>query len=139
MGQDSGKQPYAVVGGGFVGLCCGIHLRRAGEDVVVIDPGDVKRAASYGNSGQFAIGEVVPLSVPGVLWRVPGWLLDPLGPLSIRWRNLPELTPWLIRFLQASSRKRMEEVAAALTQLCELIHFDYQPLIKAANAEDTIT
>lgn len=133
------KLPFAVIGGGFVGLCSAIHLRRAGEDVVLIDPGDMKRAASYGNSGQFAIGEVVPLSVPGVLFRVPRWLLDPLGPLSIRWRNLPELTPWILRFLRASTQKRMDEVAAALTQLCELIHFDYEPLIKAAGAEDAIT
>lgn len=141
MSPDSSrdKLPYAVIGGGFVGLCCAIHLRRAGQDVVLIDPGDMKRAASYGNSGQFAIGEVIPLSVPGVLFSVPRWLLDPLGPLAIRWRNLPELTPWLLKFLKASRRERMEEVAAALTQLCELIHFDYEPLIKAAGAEDTIT
>jgi len=141
MSADSPRDnlPYAVVGGGFVGLCSAIHLRRAGQDVVLIDPGDMKRAASYGNSGQFAIGEVIPLSVPGVLFSVPRWLLDPLGPLSIRWRNLPELTPWILRFLGASRRKRMEEVSAALAQLCELIHFDYEPLIKAAGAEDTIT
>src|SRR6202142_1390596 len=128
MSPDSSrdKLPYGVIGGGFVGLCCALHLRRAGQDVVLIDPGDMTRAASYGNSGQFAIGEVVPLSVPGVLFSVPRWLLDPLGPLAIRWRNLPELTPWLWRFLRASRRERMEEVAAALTQLCELIHFDYE-------------
>ena len=137
--SSSDQLPYLVIGGGFVGLCCAIHLRRAGQKVVLVDPGDMKRAASYGNSGQFAIGEVIPLSVPGVLFRVPRWLLDPLGPLSIRWRNLPELTPWLLKFLKASRHKRMEEVAAALTQLCELIHFDYEPLIKAAGAEDTIT
>src|SRR5947209_20114758 len=110
--------PYAVIGGGLVGLCSALHLQRIGREVVVIDPGDPKRAASYGNAGQFAVGEVVPLSVPGVLYSVPGWLLDPLGPLAIRWRDLPRLMPWLIRFLRQSAASRTEEISSVMAALC---------------------
>ena len=29
---------------------------------------------------------------------MPGYLADPLGPLTIRWSYLPRLLPWLLRF-----------------------------------------
>lgn len=133
-----GGDSIAVIGGGFVGLCCALHLQRIGQSVTLIDPGDPRRAASYGNSGQFAVGEVVPLAVPGVLYSVPQWLFDPLGPLAIRWRDLPALLPWLMRFLSASRQPRMESVSHAMAALCDLIHLDYGPLLTAAAAQDIV-
>ena len=44
----------------------------------------------------------MPLASVKTLWRVPKFLLDPLGPLSIRPAHLPRLVPWLARFLWAS-------------------------------------
>ncbi len=37
-----------------------------------------------------------------MLLKAPKWLFDPLGPLSIPPRYLPQITPWLIRFWRAS-------------------------------------
>ena len=66
----SSAAPVVVIGGGFVGLCSALQLQRRGRDVVLIDPGEIERAASYGNAGQFALGEVVPISGPGTLRAV---------------------------------------------------------------------
>jgi D-amino-acid dehydrogenase len=129
------SRPIVVVGGGFVGLCCALQLQRRGLPVTLIDPGEPERAASFGNAGQFAVGEVVPISGPGTLARVPGWLADPLGPLAIRWRHLPRLMPWLIRFLRAGSPDRVAAISAAMATLCDHIHLDYHPLLTAAGAE----
>ncbi|MGB3815265.1 MAG: FAD-dependent oxidoreductase [Shinella sp.] len=128
-----------VVGGGYVGVCCALQLARAGHNVVLIDIGDPEKAASYGNSGQFAVGEVVPLAVPGVLFSVPGWLLDPLGPLTIRWRDLPALTPWLARFVLASRAPRVAAASRAMASLCDRMHEDYAPLLEAADAHSLIS
>lgn len=128
-----------VVGGGYVGVCCALQLARAGHNVVLIDIGDPEKAASYGNSGQFAVGEVVPLAVPGVLFSVPGWLLDPLGPLTIRWRDLPGLTPWLARFVLASRAPRVAAASRAMASLCDRMHEDYAPLLEAADARSLIS
>jgi D-amino-acid dehydrogenase len=128
-----------VVGGGYVGVCCALQLARAGHNAVLIDIGDPEKAASYGNSGQFAVGEVVPLAVPGVLFSVPGWLLDPLGPLTIRWRDLPGLTPWLARFVLASRAPRVAAASRAMASLCDRMHEDYAPLLEAADARSLIS
>ena len=41
--------------------------------------------------------------MPGVIRNVPGWLFDPLGPLSLRWTYLPAIAPWLVRFIRAGT------------------------------------
>jgi len=126
--------PVVVIGGGFIGLCSALQMQRRGLAVMLVDPGDPERAASFGNAGQFAVGEVVPLSGPDTPAKVPRWLMDPLGPLAIRWRYLPRLAPWLIRLLRAGRMDRVEAISAAMVSLNDRIHLDYQPLLEAAGA-----
>src|SRR5262249_11560703 len=135
---DGGDGEVAVVGSGLVGVCSALHLARTGNRVVLIDPGPPERAASFGNAGQLAVGEVVPLSAPGVLRQVPGWLMDPGGPLAIRWRYLPRLAPWLIRFLRHASMGRVEAISRTMADLNGMIYDDYAPLLTAAGVGDMV-
>ena len=112
--------PVVVVGGGIVGLCCAIELLRDGHAVTLLEPEQPggRHAASFGNGAWLSPSSVVPMSLPGGWRKVPGYLRDPLGPLAIRWRYLPRLTPWLLRFLHAGSTvKRVERTARALRTL----------------------
>lgn len=106
----------AVIGGGVVGLTAALECRRAGHEVVLIEPDEPggRQAASYGNGTWINPGAVMPLSVPG-LWReVPGYLLDRTSPFAIRWRHLPRLAPWLARFVLAgNSWDKVEACAGA--------------------------
>jgi D-amino-acid dehydrogenase len=52
-----------------------------------------------------------------MLKSVPGWLMDPLGPLSIRLPYLPRAAPWLWRFVRAGTPPQIEAQATALRQL----------------------
>ena len=124
-----------IIGGGIVGLCCAIQLQSRFRDVAIIDPGELKRAASYGNAGQLAVGEVVPLSGPDVLRSLPKWLADPLGPLAIRLQYFPRAVPWLMRFAREGRMSRVEQISQQMAIMCDLIHQDYSPLLKAAKAE----
>ncbi len=90
-----------IVGNGIVGLATAFQLRRNGHEVIVVDRGPVDEGTSTGNAGGVAGADFLPIPEPGLWKRVPGYLLDPLGPLTIRWRDLPSLTPWLYRFLRA--------------------------------------
>jgi hypothetical protein len=44
-------------------------------------------------------------------------LRDPLGPLAIRWGYLPQIAPWLLRFVAASRPDRVEASSIALREL----------------------
>jgi len=109
-----------VIGAGIVGACCALELLRDGNRVTIIEPGAPggDQAASFGNGAFLSTGSVVPMSMPGLWRKVPGWLADPLGPLTIRWSSLPALLPWLLRFLRAGSTvARVRKTAASLAPL----------------------
>ncbi|TDR73303.1 NAD(P)/FAD-dependent oxidoreductase [Paludibacterium purpuratum] len=121
-----------VVGAGIVGIACALQLRLAGCPVTLIDRGEPARETSFGNAGAFAISDVMPLAGPGVLARVPGWLFDPLGPLAVRWRYLPSLLPWLVRFVAAGRSTRVATLTRDLAALLGRVNADYAPLIEHA-------
>jgi D-amino-acid dehydrogenase len=95
-----------VIGAGMIGICTASWLQRDGHDVFVVDQKDPGEGASFGNAGCLNPSSVVPMSLPGNIAKVPGWLMDPLGPLAIRWSYLPKLAPWLIRFIQSGTLAR---------------------------------
>ncbi len=121
-----------VVGAGIVGIATALQLRLAGCEVTLVDRGEPAMETSYGNAGAFAVSDVIPLAEPGVLRKVPGWMLDPLGPLALRWRYLPTLAPWLARFVAASRPSRVAELTRAMAALLNRVNDDYAPLIERA-------
>lgn len=94
-----------VIGGGIVGACTALALLKDGHRVTLLEPESPggEHAASYGNGAFLSPASIIPMSMPGLWKKVPGFLLDPQGPFTIRWQYLPKLAPWLIRFLRAGS------------------------------------
>ena len=73
-----------VAGAGIVGISCAIWLQRAGHSVTVVDRTGPASGTSYGNAGVLAAGAVVPVTVPGLLRKAPGMLLNKEAPLFLR-------------------------------------------------------
>lgn len=126
------KPRVLVVGAGIIGICTAVQLQRRGCVVSIIDSHAPASMTSFGNAGGIAVTEVTPLNTPGMLWRLPKWLFDPMGPLTLRWRELPALAPWLWRFYQACEISRVRKSAAALADLMRTGYPDYLPLWKDA-------
>src|SRR5215468_579173 len=133
-----GPRHIAVIGAGIVGVCTALYLQRDGHRVTLIDRLGPGEGASKGNAAVIAAESCVPVATPGILWRVPGMLLDPLGPLAIRWRYLPKLAPWLWEFVKVSSPRRVEEISKALRPLLVQAVDSYVPLLKSAGLEDIL-
>lgn len=121
-----------VAGAGVVGIAIALQLQLSGFGVTLLDRGEPAMETSYGNAGAFAISDVIPLAEPGVLRKVPGWMLDPLGPLALRWRYLPSLLPWLLRFLAASRPAKVAALTRDLSALLGRVNQDYAALIAQA-------
>src|SRR5258708_2025960 len=128
----------AVIGAGIIGVCAAVQLLKRGLLVTLVDSVEPGRNTSFGNAGGIAVGSVVPLSLPGTLRQVPGWLMDPLGPLAIRWRYLPQLAPWLWRFWRAGTPAQVEHAATALAELLKPTYDDYLPLLREAGLIDLL-
>ena len=122
-------ESVVVVGAGIVGIATAYYLVREGAAVTVVDRAPEGDKASFGNAGGIAVTEIVPASVPGVAWRVPGWLLDPLGPLAVRPAHALKLIPWLWRFSQAGTPKQVSRIASALSALNNRVYADLRPML----------
>jgi D-amino-acid dehydrogenase len=74
----------------------------------------------------------MPLASPKILLRAPKWLLDPLGPLTIRPSYLPRLTPWLWQFWKASLPSRYRASIETQTALMRLAETEMMALVDRA-------
>lgn len=131
-------QRVAVIGAGVVGLACASALQVEGHDLTLIDPRPPGEYCSYGNAGCLSRASCVPLGLPGTWKKVPGWLMDPLGPLSIAPRYALRIAPWLWRFQRASSMPKVNRIADALHALLDPSIDAWRPLAERAGVAELI-
>jgi D-amino-acid dehydrogenase len=121
-----------IVGAGIVGIASAALLAEAGHDVTVVDRTGICEETSSGNAAALAFTEVLPLAQKGVWKKMPAWLVDPLGPLSIPPSYLPRLLPWLMRFALAGNPRRHDAAVAAQVALMRLAESEWMALIGRA-------
>jgi len=120
-----------VIGGGIVGVCCALYLQREGRSVTLIDPEAPGNSTAKWSCGQMAVSEIIPLSKPGILMKVPGWLMDQKGPLALRPSALPGIVPWFFRFLMCARHSKIVDIAQSMATLTHDVYADYAPLLDA--------
>jgi D-amino-acid dehydrogenase len=119
----------AVLGAGFIGISSAYWLMRDGHRVTLYDPLGPGEATSYGNAGTFANYACIPVNNPDVFRNLPRFLFSSTSPLRIRWRYLPQLAPWLARFLLAAMPRRYEHSAKALASLLARAFEGYRDML----------
>ena len=127
-----------VIGAGVVGMATASCLRRDGHDVTVVTQHPPGEYCSFGNAGMLNNAGCVPQPMPGVLWKVPGYLTDPLGPLVVRWSYFLRSTPWMLRFLANANARQAEHASIALYSLIRDTVESYEDLVKWAGAPDLV-
>ena len=127
-----------VVGAGIVGMTVACCLRREGHDVTVVTQHPPGEYCSFGNAGMLNNAGCVPQAMPGVMWKVPGYLTDPLGPLVVRWSYLAKSMPWMLRFLANANVRQAEHASIALYSLIRDTVPAYEDLLKWAGAPELV-
>ena len=129
--SPSSREEAVVIGGGIVGVCCALYLQRDGYVVTLIDPAAPGDSTAKWSCGQMAVSEIIPLSKPGILMKVPGWLIDQKGPLALRPGALPGILPWFVRFVASARHSRIVDIAQSMATLTRDVYTDYAPLLDA--------
>lgn len=119
----------AVIGAGIIGICCGISLVEKGYKVTIYDPEPPGSMTTKGLAGGFGFTDVMPMAAPGMLKRIPGWLLDPCGPLFVKPTYFPKLIPWLMGFYKAATMDGVKNTAYALADMLRASMGDTRELI----------
>ena len=108
-----------IVGGGVIGLACGLALQHAGRQVRVLDTGTAGCGSSHGNCGTITPSHAMPLAAPGTLGRALRWMLTPDAPLYIKPRFDPALTAWLLRFASRCNHRDWLKAAVGKAAILE--------------------
>lgn len=126
----SGEQPdVIVIGAGVIGLTAALALRARGLGVTVIDREGPAAGASAGNAGAFAFTDILPLASPRIIRQAPKWLLDPLGPLSVRPSYALRIAPWMWRFWKASWPAQVAASTRVQTAMMRLSQATLEPFL----------
>jgi len=91
-----------VIGGGIIGTASALALRAAGFDVILIDCGDPRRGASFGNAGHIGAEQCDPWPSAYNLLHFPQHLFAWGGPLDFRVTDVARWIPWSMRFVAAA-------------------------------------
>lgn len=127
-----------VIGAGIIGVSCALQLQRQGFHVQLFEKTGIAAQASAGNAGAFAFTDIEPLATPGIMKKVPKWLLDPLGPLSIPPAYALKILPWMLHFWRASWTDRYQQAVMTQSQLMNLSRQALERQIKTINGEALI-
>ncbi len=127
-----------IIGAGIVGMSTAACLRREGHEVTVVTAHPTGEYTSFGNAGMLNNSGCVPQAMPGVLWKVPGYLTDPLGPLVVRPSYLLKAMPWLLRFIANANVRQAEHASQALYSLIKDTVPAYEDLARWAGSPDLI-
>lgn len=129
-----------ILGAGVIGITTAYYLNKAGHDVTVIERNaEAGMETSYANGGQLSYSYVAPLAGPGVVPKIPPWLLRRDSPLRFYPKLDIDQWRWCLAFLAACNRPQSEITTVHLLRLAyysrdlihniiahEPIHFDYR-------------
>lgn len=120
-----------VLGAGVIGLTTAYSLNAQGHRVTVVDRHPrVALETSYANGAQLSYSYVAPLAGPGVLAKIPGWLMRRDSPMRFRPSLDLDQWRWCLQFMRActraqsarSTRHLLELSFLSRTLMHELVH-----------------
>lgn len=129
----------AIIGAGVIGTTMAYDLQKRGHSVTLIERDGPGKGASYGNMASIAVTEFMPASRPAIWKQMPGWMLDPEGPVRVRPSYMPKLVPWFLRFLDASRPSKLRKLEEQGAVLCHRVHEDLGALLKETGLEHMLS
>ncbi|CDZ33432.1 D-amino-acid dehydrogenase [Neorhizobium galegae bv. officinalis] len=130
--MNSSSVDAVVIGSGIIGTMSAQYLLDDGRSVLIIERGEVARGASSGNAGILAFPEIIPIAAPGMMWKAPKWLLDPLGPLSLPPSYALSMVPWLWRLWRASARPAYERTVGVHARMMPMARSEMLQTVERA-------
>lgn len=108
----------AILGAGVAGLTSAYYLARDGHEVTVLEKSSgVALHTSYANGAQLSYSYVAPLAGPGVLPKIPPWLLRRDSPLRFYPALDPQQWRWLLEFVLACNQAQSDLTTRRLLEL----------------------
>ena len=132
------ERNLTIIGAGIIGICAALEAVEAGFKVTIVDHQPPGEATSHGIAGVISPWSVVPQAMPGIWKGVPKWFLDPKGPVKVRWRDLPQILPWVASFFRHANDTEATRVSDAMAWLMQDNMDRFAAYLKGTGAEHLI-
>ena len=129
----------AVIGAGVIGTLTAYILKKNKFDVSLFDENLPGTQTSMGNAGTFAHYASLPINNEDNFKKLPFFLFSDRSPLSIQWKNLLFIYPWLFKFLQNSSKDKVKEIISQLTFILQKAYISNNNLFHDINFGNLIS
>lgn len=129
------ENKITVLGAGIVGICCALELQQEGYQVTLVDRSGFGQETSYGNAGLLSLSSVIPLASPSLLRRLFRLATNQEDDFLMHYPQLPQLLPWLMRFLLRCNRQDYVNDGHAMSKLTLPSVDIHLAWIKQANAQ----
>ena len=107
-----------VLGAGVIGVSTAYALGRLGHDVIVIDKADkVAQCASRANGAQLSYSHIDPLAGPGMVKKIPSFLLGMDPGIRLGLSLDPSYLKWGLKFVRECTANRTEKNLTARSKL----------------------
>jgi D-amino-acid dehydrogenase len=136
--QNDAAPDVTILGAGIVGITAALSLTERGFKVTLIDRSPPAEGASYGNAGSLSPWSCVPQSMPGLWKSIPGWLVDPEGPVALRLAYATKFLPWAVKFFQAGQEHRLPAIADAMMALTRPTVTLYRHHLQGTGSEELV-
>ena len=107
------RTDVVILGAGVVGVAAALHLQKRGRSVVLVDRVEPGRATSYGNAGIIQREAILPYAFPRSLLTIMKYALNNQRDACYHFSSLLTTGPWLFKYWQASSPRRVAQTATA--------------------------
>lgn len=114
------SKQVTIIGGGVIGLCCAYYLQKAGQEVTIIERGDISSGTSFGNAGYVSPSHFTPLASPGIVAKGLRWMLSSSSPFYIKPRLNADLLRWVFTFWKSANEKKMLQNIPHLNNILHL-------------------
>ncbi|MEO5943337.1 MAG: FAD-dependent oxidoreductase [Ferruginibacter sp.] len=109
-----------IVGGGIIGLCSAYYLLKQGNEVTLIERGDITDGCSFGNMGYMSPSHFVPLASPGIIAEGFKHMLSSSSPFYVKPRLNMDLMKWGYYFYKNSNAATVKKHAPHLNNILML-------------------
>lgn len=107
-----------ILGSGLLGITTAYVLAKRGHSVEVIERcGNCAAETSFANGGQLSYSHAEPWANPGVLKKLPKWLVKSDSPLIFRPRADWDMITWGLKFLSECRQSRADANTLAILRL----------------------
>ena len=96
-----------ILGSGLLGVTTAYELAKRGCQVTVLErQPEIAAETSFANGGQLSYSHAEPWANPGVLRKLPSWMMRDDAPLVFRPRTDLQMIKWGLKFLRNCTHER---------------------------------